>query len=88
MPTDHALSIYADLRAELASGEPLIARRVAAAEMNEQPEQTEQVETVDVVVIGAGFVGLAAGAALAAAPASHGKVRILESGTLTMCRFV
>ena len=45
-----------------------------------ETSQTEQVETVDVVIIGAGFVGLAAGAALAASPASHGKVRILESG--------
>ena len=45
-----------------------------------ESNQAEQVETVDVVVIGAGFVGLAAGAALAASPASHGKVRILESG--------
>ena len=45
-----------------------------------ETSQAEQVETVDVVVIGAGFVGLAAGAALAASPASHGKVRILESG--------
>lgn len=45
-----------------------------------ETSQSEQVETVDVVVIGAGFVGLAAGAALAASPASHGKVRILESG--------
>ena len=45
-----------------------------------ETSQAEQIETVDVVVIGAGFVGLAAGAALAASPASHGKVRILESG--------
>ena len=45
-----------------------------------ESNQAEQVEAVDVVVIGAGFVGLAAGAALAASPASHGKVRILESG--------
>ena len=37
-------------------------------------------ELADCVIIGAGFVGLAAGAALAAEPASHGKVRILEKG--------
>lgn len=46
--------------------------------MSEQVGPTK--EQVDVVIIGAGFVGLAAGAALSAAPASHGKVRILEKG--------